>query len=60
MKNLTIATIATIATVTAAALTGAILGQASPALAAPTGAGNADDTISRLGPGQPGDRQQAL
>jgi len=42
MKNLTITT------VIAAALTGAFLGLASPALAAPTGAGNADDTISRL------------
>ena len=41
MKNLTITA------VTAAALTGAFLGLASPALAAPTG-GSADQTISQL------------
>ena len=36
------------ATVTAAALTAGFLGLAAPALAAPTGAGNAQDTISSL------------
>ena len=41
MKNFTITA------VTAAALTGAFLGLASPALAAPTG-GSADETISQL------------
>jgi hypothetical protein len=36
------------ATVAASALTAAILGLAAPALAAPTGPGNAQDTISKL------------
>ena len=42
MKNLGFATIA------ATALTAGFLGLAAPALAAPTGAGNAQDTISSL------------
>jgi hypothetical protein len=42
MKNLTAAT------VIGTALTAATLGLAAPALAAPTGAGNAQDTISSL------------
>ncbi|WP_199254413.1 hypothetical protein [Mycolicibacterium mengxianglii] len=42
MKNLGFATIA------ASALTAGFLGLAAPALAAPTGAGNAQDTISSL------------
>ena len=36
------------ATVAASALTAAFLGLAAPALAAPTGPGNAQDTISKL------------
>ncbi|CAN5579632.1 hypothetical protein BH11ACT6_BH11ACT6_12240 [soil metagenome] len=43
MKNLGFAT-----TITAAALTAGFLGLAAPALAAPTGAGNAQDTIANL------------
>ncbi|WP_264036643.1 hypothetical protein [Mycolicibacterium tokaiense] len=42
MKNLTAATLI------GTALTAATLGLAAPALAAPTGAGNAQDTISSL------------
>ncbi|MGE0217822.1 hypothetical protein [Mycolicibacterium sp.] len=42
MKNFTIATAA------AGALTAAVLGLAAPALAAPSGAGDAQDTIGRL------------
>ena len=42
MKNITAAT------VIGTALTAATLGLAAPALAAPTGAGNAQDTISSL------------
>ena len=42
MKNLGFATI------TATALAAGVLGLAAPALAAPTGAGNAQDTISSL------------
>ena len=36
------------ATITAAALTAGFLGLAAPAMAAPSGAGNAQDTISSL------------
>jgi hypothetical protein len=36
------------ATITATALTAGVLGLAAPAFAAPTGAGNAQDTISSL------------
>ena len=42
MKNVTLATAA------AAALTGAVLGLAAPAAAAPSAGGNADATISQL------------
>ncbi|CAN5289538.1 hypothetical protein BH11ACT6_BH11ACT6_38050 [soil metagenome] len=37
-----------ITTITASALTAGFIGLAAPALAAPTGAGNAQDTISSL------------